>query len=234
MPNIYHFSEFTGELLSTGEADLDPVGKRPMVPSFSTLQAPPVAKAGKVACFVDGQWVLKPDQRGVVYWTTDGTQVTITEIGVTKPKDALDFQPRQFQLVAAMAQVDARHAGHLRTIAKGASQEEINTWTAKSLAARAIVAGTGAAYDEAFFTREAKEDGLTVPEVAQIVVAKADAYAPLIDEAKAIQKRAKKALEKAVAPDVPDADVAARIDAVLEQFKSDVAAAITLLNGGSK
>lgn len=68
---IYHYSRATGEYRGTGTADPDPL--RPggyLIPANSTTQAPPATGGNEVAVFETGQWVVKADYRGHVYYDT--------------------------------------------------------------------------------------------------------------------------------------------------------------------
>jgi len=75
--NINHYSQTTGEYITTTVARLDPVEKEPMIPAYATEKALPSLGANEAAIFENGDWVVKPDFRGVVYYKkTDGSQVT--------------------------------------------------------------------------------------------------------------------------------------------------------------
>lgn len=91
---IYHYHFKTGEFLSTGEADADPmVEGNYLIPANATTEEPPEAEENKVLVFSDGNWSLVDDYRGTTYWTDYQTSFTISEIGVTVPDDAYLEQP---------------------------------------------------------------------------------------------------------------------------------------------
>ena len=52
-----------------------------IVPGFATLIEPPVAKEGFARVFADGAWSEIEDHRGKTFWTAEGAEQTITELG---------------------------------------------------------------------------------------------------------------------------------------------------------
>ncbi len=67
--NIYHYDNKTKECLYESIADADPMATKnkgkfvPLIPAYSTLLAPPATTTNQVACFIDGNWVIKPDYK---------------------------------------------------------------------------------------------------------------------------------------------------------------------------
>ncbi|HET8685534.1 MAG TPA: DUF4376 domain-containing protein [Methanosarcina sp.] len=89
-------------------AHIDPLDGTPMLMSYSTTKMPPVATTNQRAVFLDidgnvpmlesdGKWKVIPDYRGETYWLSDGTEVPITDLGVTIPKKALRSKPISLQ-----------------------------------------------------------------------------------------------------------------------------------------
>lgn len=78
---IYHYHPRSGELLSEGLADPDPLVEGGwLMPGYSTALTPPVASAGQVAVFTqDGLWSVLPDARGVWYGATQ-SEIRINDI----------------------------------------------------------------------------------------------------------------------------------------------------------
>lgn len=96
---IYHYHFSTGEFLSIGEADADPmVEGNYLIPANATTEEPPEAEDNKARVFIDGSWSLVDDYRGTTYWTDYQTSFTISEIGVTVPDDASLEQPDEPEL----------------------------------------------------------------------------------------------------------------------------------------
>ncbi len=234
MTVLYHFHSITGEHLATTEADLDPIDKVPMVPAHATLMKPPPKQAGKVACFDGKVWALKLDQRGQSYWTHEGDHVEITEIGISKPEDALDAAPptpRKDQLTDALAQIDAEHARFLRDLTGGATAEERDTWKVKEEAARAMIAGTATQGQTTMITFEADGDGTDPMVLAQTILAKAEAYQTLIGMAAGLKVKAKAAIMGATNEAVLLDQVETQIEVVFTQLAQDMQAALAQLQG---
>lgn len=204
---IYHYDAF-GVLTGTGEAKLDPIDGLPRIPRNATDIAPPAAQAGHSAVF-DGQaWANTVDQRGTTYYLPDGSEHTITELGVSAPGDALNEPP--FDLTAARSQ------GLADTIAITAALSEAvvshtpvglrDSWTAKAEAARAQIAGSETALQLAILTDEAALTGETVADLAASIVAQEDQYLRLAASISGGHRRARNRIE--VAPDQAEIDAA--------------------------
>lgn len=233
---VFHFAAQTGAYLGESNAEIDPIDNVPLVPANATLTAPPSAKDGQVACFVDGAWEVKADQRGTTYWTADGTKVTITDIGASKPTDALDTPPppsREEQRAAALTKVDAEHARALRDLTGGATIEERDTWKTKEEAARAMIELEATPGQSAMIELEAAAKGLSAEDLAQAIMAKAEAYQQLIGLAAALKAEAKTAVTAATSDDVPLDDVAAGLQAVFVTMKEKIDQAVEAWKEGA-
>lgn len=91
---IYHYSFLTKELIGLSTADTDPMSPEDfLIPANATDIKPPVCENQQIACFIGNEWIVYDDYRGFVYYTSDGEQHVITEIGVVPPSDALTEKP---------------------------------------------------------------------------------------------------------------------------------------------
>lgn len=81
--NIYHYNPITGEFLSVGLADPNPLepGKF-LIPAHATEIEPPVTSEKQVAVWNRAAWLVEEDHRGTaLYKTTTGEEIKISEIG---------------------------------------------------------------------------------------------------------------------------------------------------------
>lgn len=80
---IYNFDSETGEFLSAGVADTDPLDKAGwLIPAYATSVKPPAEQENEVAIFDGDSWYIEPDFRGkTVYRTTTKEAVVMEEIG---------------------------------------------------------------------------------------------------------------------------------------------------------
>lgn len=146
MPKIYHYDPITAEFLTDADAHMDPLEGHPLVPGCATLTAPPEVTPGHVAVWADGVWRSEIDLRGTEYWLADGTHHVISEIGVTRPSDALDApaklpvrRTQEQAIAAAYAWIESFVHRH---VDGGKPPSEISAYPGRELAARAILAGT--------------------------------------------------------------------------------------------
>ncbi|AIY42996.1 Phage tail fiber assembly protein [Collimonas arenae] len=97
---IYNFSQSTGELLSTSQADISPLDHEVvyLIPAHATDSKPPQAGSQEIAVFAEGRWKLCPDWRGVaLYHTVDGSPLDIPHIGDTPDGIQATALPRPSQ-----------------------------------------------------------------------------------------------------------------------------------------
>lgn len=84
---IYNYHPTTGAYISSSVADLSPLEPDTcLIPAHATEIAPPAATPNTCAVFdaIAGAWSLVPDYRGaVLYSTTTGARVEVTELGKT-------------------------------------------------------------------------------------------------------------------------------------------------------
>lgn len=94
--NIYHYDAATGCLLGPGVAERNQLDSAaPLLPAYATTAPSPVTGERECARYLgsdglvpsswlDGEWVVHPDWRGVPLWnTTDGSPIKITEPNIT-------------------------------------------------------------------------------------------------------------------------------------------------------
>ncbi|RQS11272.1 tail assembly chaperone [Burkholderia sp. Bp9002] len=93
---IHHYSQSTGEYLSSSQADVDPRNdQRWLIPAWATLDAPLPRTPTTWPFYRDGAWILLPDFRGRVCYRTDtGEPVEITVAGKTPDELGLTIEPR--------------------------------------------------------------------------------------------------------------------------------------------
>ena len=64
-----------------------------LIPARCVEIPPPDLEANLAAQFVGGGWMVVSDFRGLTYWLPDRSIVTIDEVGIEPPADALDADP---------------------------------------------------------------------------------------------------------------------------------------------
>lgn len=91
---IYHYHPITGEFITEGIADADPlVPDNWLIPAHSTTEQPPPKESGKAIVFENGSWKTVLDLRGTVYYLPDGSAHKITAFGKELPEGALLEKP---------------------------------------------------------------------------------------------------------------------------------------------
>ncbi|WP_186091166.1 tail fiber assembly protein [Burkholderia gladioli] len=93
---VHHYNPTTGEYLSSGQPDADPLNNdRWLIPSNATFDAPPPRAATSWPFYRDGAWFLLPDYRGRRCYRTDtGEPVEIAVAGKTPDELGLTDIPR--------------------------------------------------------------------------------------------------------------------------------------------
>ena len=82
-PHIYNADPVTGEFISTGQADTDPLTKGEfLVPAHAYLDKPPSAGDGEAVIRNGDEWKIVPDNRGkTVYHKVGGFSETVKKLG---------------------------------------------------------------------------------------------------------------------------------------------------------
>ena len=94
MKTVYLYDVETGLYAGDYEAQENPLEKGEyLVPTYSTEEAPPIEKQNESALYVDGAWQVTPNFKDVEYWLDDGTKLTIADIGIALPEEALLTEP---------------------------------------------------------------------------------------------------------------------------------------------
>ena len=94
MPVIYSYSAETGEYTESRIARENP--RRPgvpVIPAHATLTKPPVTGAGQIARWTGASWQTVADHRGLTYWTPEGEEKRIADLGDVPPTDAVYAAP---------------------------------------------------------------------------------------------------------------------------------------------
>lgn len=113
---IYNYHSITGEYLGESIADESPLEPGVcLIPAHATAEAPPQARTGQIARYLDNAWRVVEDVRGD-WWHYDGTHVTVTDLDAdvsgmtsTAPPDAVSvFDGRAWVLDATKASAAAR------------------------------------------------------------------------------------------------------------------------------
>lgn len=143
-------SVFTGEIL----AQENPVRKGEFLdPAFSTRIEPPVPGVNQIPAFLNGAWVLKPNFVGMKYWTTDGLEHTMMEVGVQLPDGALSSPPgltdtQKWAAYQSKAKAALRSSDVVVIRCSEADVQVPQEWKTYRAALRAIIsAETGVASD---------------------------------------------------------------------------------------
>lgn len=132
---------------------------------------------------------------------------------------------RANQRAEAMAVVNAKHAQYLEALTGSATQAERDTWPRKLMAARAILAGSATASDEATLSKGADQRGISLADFAAVIVARDAEFVAVVDAADAIRDKAKSAIDLATDDAVPTGDVADLIEAALAELAREAESA---------
>ena len=215
---IYNYDPQTHEHIGTSQADPDPMlPDHWLVPAYATTLKPPLTEEKKIAVFVDDQWIVRADFRGVQYWLKDGSLHTIDRIDISPPENAL-FEPpvsvKQKRLSICRS-IDAT-AGAARTrFATNSAFIESEYQRAYTLAVEWINSGyQGEAPTPV--RSDAEAFGRTDQEAAQYIKATGDYWFSKLDEIRDIRLKGKQAVEQAG----DDADFMAVAQPFIDQLEA--------------
>lgn len=80
--DIWNYSPTTGELISQGVADNDPLDPNNwLLPAFSTSIVPPAPQSGSARVFSNGSWSYIEDHRGETWYDVNGSAIKIDALG---------------------------------------------------------------------------------------------------------------------------------------------------------
>lgn len=251
---IYNFHPQTGEFINEAPADESPLEPGViLLPAFSTTTKPPKTATREIAVFADGQWRVKADWRGaVLFSTTDGSAVNISEIGKTpadvgatdKAMPGASHSWKDGEWVPDPAKVagllDAAKANALdrinafakskRALIAGTPDDaEIAGWNNKLRIAQAIVAGTATDAEKAAFQAEITArciKGETLDIFTQKVIKNAGFFAQAVGLIDGMKRKAQDSVAVAKTPE--------EVAAVLDGMKTQAEAAFTNLMQSAK
>ena len=141
---VYQYDEITK--IHTGNIQAQESPREPgkyLIPANATNLPPPPTDKNECAVWENGKWMLKPDFRGKVYWLGDGTEHTISVVGIAPPDDALSEKPVMLPTIeqqideinAKLMQIDLDSIRPLRAIAAGIvtaeDTDKLNTLTSE-------------------------------------------------------------------------------------------------------
>jgi hypothetical protein len=151
---IYHYDKTTGELLGTGNADVDQKqSDNYLIPAYATPEPPLEVLPNTVAAYLNtegnapyqheqGAWHLVADHRGYVGYDEAGVEHEITEIGIepdetwtlTPPPKPFDFS-EALQLKIAELVLAYKHA--MTSITANYTTEDIASFPTQEAEAKA-------------------------------------------------------------------------------------------------
>jgi len=123
--------------------------------------------------------------------------------------------PLEALKVGMEKQVDAFHAKLLRDLTGDASAEERDTWVVKAAAAKAVVAASADAGQEAMLTAEGTARGMTLAEMAMMIEAKDSQFKGLVGLAAALRVKGHNLIAAATSE--------AELAAIIPQLQTDAA-----------
>ena len=229
---IYKYDNVTGEFLSEGTARPDPKNKSSfLIPANATTKEPISAKRNKAVVYKNGAWTYVVDCRGETYWTDWQTSETIKELGVKPPKGSFSERPnkpKELQVLHANSTIDQKHADALSALTGDHSIEERDTWVVKQTAAQAFKEGNATLTQQGMLDAEATERGMTLEELADLILARADQYMQIIGVAAAARQKARAAVlvakDELSIDDMPGAvaNALAALDQTIDGLKSQL------------
>ncbi|MDP2202259.1 MAG: hypothetical protein Q8K07_09595 [Methylicorpusculum sp.] len=104
MKTVYLYDSYTGEYVSSYDAQESPFLPGEFIQPTHAMETPPPATSGlQKAVAINGIWQVVSDHRGTLYYLPDGSRHEITELGITPPLNALESAPVTVdQLLAAV------------------------------------------------------------------------------------------------------------------------------------
>lgn len=121
---------------------------------------------------------------------------------------------------AAYRRVDLLHARVLSAMLKSVTVEERGSWAAKEQAARDVISENATDSQKTMLASEASAYGITIVELAQKIIRKADDYLALIGEASALRAKARIQIADATHLDHPLDKVAARLASIVREMST--------------
>lgn len=183
MKTIYLFNSQTRELIGSAVADESPLEPGEfLMPADATDIEPPEFGKKEIAVFIDDEWIIKPDWRGVILYKADGTSYSISAIGDEPDDGSTELPPpdemHQFvagQWVLDQAKIDAQLKSakeqaslkistliaDIRSMIAGTTDPlEVAGWPEKRRIAEAIAEGKAMDKEYAIFEVEVRRRGI--------------------------------------------------------------------------
>ncbi|MBL4754784.1 MAG: hypothetical protein JKY52_14465 [Flavobacteriales bacterium] len=82
MTTIYHYQSDTGEYISSGVANKDPIDKLDLIPANATTLTPSTPSSNQAVVFNGVEWLLVADHRGEGGYDEGGDYKEVTQLGV--------------------------------------------------------------------------------------------------------------------------------------------------------
>jgi hypothetical protein len=180
--DIYNYHPYTGEFVSAGFADEDPVDLGNwLIPAYAVTVKPPVVGQNEVAVWDGNAWLVKQDFRGTEYWLPDGTRAVIKVIGDVVPADASTTPPpppsdAYLQAEKLRGEFESKVQASLGDF----MFSEVASWPKQEAEARAVIADETSVTPLIDALVIARGLGETRIELANKIIANADAYAQVV------------------------------------------------------
>jgi hypothetical protein len=141
---IYNYSAETREFLGAGVARESPMEPGVFIfPAYSTEVEPPSTSDYECAIFTGEGWDIVPDYRGVTYYLSwDDEGITITELGISPPKDSFTTKPEKppatFEDKVQMVDMQRREA-YKQRVDPLTNEYQVKILTGESAEAEALI-----------------------------------------------------------------------------------------------
>ncbi|HQR97565.1 MULTISPECIES: hypothetical protein [unclassified Polaromonas] len=169
---VYLYDKNTGEFAGRYDAQESPLEPGTFItPVCSASLPPPATGAHEAAVFVNGEWAITPNYRGVSYWL-NGVEGRVEALGVAPPEGSTPAKPPP-ALADVKAELVALVDGAISGIYSRFTRFE-SEYTKREDAARAFKAGGYAGDAGSWVTAFATNAGLTSQVAADLIIQQAD------------------------------------------------------------
>lgn len=181
---VYQYDEKTKVYVSNMRAQESPrePGKY-LMPANATNLPPPQTEKNECAVWKNGEWEVKPDFRGTIYYLADGTEHTIDAIDVVPQENALFEKPiipptMEEAKTAKLTEINAACDAILNAAVKTYPNSEVLTFDQQTAEAKAYLA-SGNAADAPLLSALASGRGIEFDDLVNRVMAKHHAFSVL-------------------------------------------------------